>query len=422
MSDLPRLLHVGYRPIGNPDNTGLTLASMFESWPDSHLLQVFSKDASGPSVRRGGYELPSTTYPLEHWGRRVLGADVRGVADGMNSSVARTGRVPLKTRIKLVAMVLNDIAPVVLPKDLDDVVAEYRPEVLHSLLGSVREMSVALAIAKRYDLPILPHYMDDWPVNLHQASPFRGIARRRVERTHRAILERSPVGLGIGFKMAEEFTSRYGRPFTPVGNSVPADDLLGATGSVAHERGVMRYVGGLHLGRDRVVSVVAEELARHENTAGWSIEIFRPGHSAAAAATLAARHGNVIDRGEVEAAKVADVLQTASCLLFIESEDEGVVPFTRYSVSTKVPEYVASRRPVVCVGPVEQGSIEAFARSTRSVALQLRQPDWEGLVRFLGTVDDPMPPDVGPRVLEEFSREATHRRLAAAARAARDAR
>ncbi len=423
MADLTKLLHIGHRVIGSPDNTGLTLTSMFASWPDSHLLQVYARgEGGGPTVRAGGFELPGQTYPLDHWGRKILGSKTpKGFVDGMNNSVKRSEKLTWKANLKLAAITLNDIAPVLLPHSLDKVVEEFQPEVLHSLLGGAREMAVVLAASRRYDLPILPHYMDDWPENLHRNTPVKRLARAKVEGLHARILERSPVGLAIGVKMAEEYTARYGREFLHVGNSVPRGELLAAARSAPGSARVLRYVGGLHLGRDRVVARIAQGLVA-VGAGDWVIEVVRPGHSAAAAARLAQDHPNVRDAGEVAPDAVPSVLATSGCLLFIESEDPGVVPFTRYSVSTKVPEYIASGRPVLCVGPEDQGSVDAFIRHAHALAVSAEADDWTKVGDFLAGLGEARPSARTnvEALADEFSREATQERLAMAARKARD--
>ncbi len=49
--DYPRVLHVGHHPIGAPTNSGLTLGTMFGSWPDSELLQVCTRAHEDAPVR-----------------------------------------------------------------------------------------------------------------------------------------------------------------------------------------------------------------------------------------------------------------------------------------------------------------------------------------------------------------------------------
>lgn len=386
--EYPRVLHVGFEPIGAPNNTGLTVASMFSEWPQDKLLQVYDRPAQGERVLPGGHHLNQWAYPIDHAARSLLGRRTpSGAIDGMNNSVRRTRRLTPVERVKVLATVVNDLTPVRVPAGLDEVVGEFRPQVLHTLLGGARQMSLAIKIADRYDLPLVPHYMDDWPEHLHGGAPLAPMARARVSRLHDGIIRRSAVGLAIGTAMAAEFEQRYSIPFSNVGNGVPSDLFIQprveATPRTDGKR-VLRYAGGLHLGRDAVVDELARRLALDPAGAQWQIELFAAAGASGPAVELSARHENVTYVGAVAHDDVLSTLATADALLFMESEDPGVLPFTRWSVSTKVPEYLAAARPVLCVGPADQASIAALLRYGRAVRVSLAEADWGALADFLG--------------------------------------
>lgn len=417
MPDYPRVLHAGYQPIGASDNTGLTLASMFSQWPADRLLQVYSRQSWGELVHTESYLLHASVYPIDHAVRTVLGRKTpSGAIDGMNTSVERSNRLGAKDQAKVYATILNDLGPVRLPRELDEVVRRFKPDVLHTLLGSVRAMNLALKISQRYDLPIVPHYMDDWPASLHGSAPARTLVRARVQSLHGAVLRRSAVGLTIGYNMAAEYEDRYGIKFRSVGNSVAAQTFRETPSEVAPEcLRTLRYVGGLHLGRERVIAELADRIANHPLGHKWRLELFCPEHSRAAAESLSRDHANVNHMGAIPHDQVAEVLASAGGLVFIESEEAGVTPFTRLSVSTKVPEYLASGRPVLCVGPREQASIDAFMRYGRGVRVGIADGIWKELYAFLSAdLKTFSSTEVDERMVEEFSSEAVCGRLHAA--------
>ena len=48
----------------------------------------------------------------------------------------------------------------------------------------------------------------------------------------------------------------------------------------------------------------------------------------------------------------------ADILLHVESFNEKMKKYTRLSISTKIPEYLASKRLIIAIGPVDIASIE----------------------------------------------------------------
>ena len=230
-------------------------------------------------------------------------------------------------------------------------------------------MRVSLAVSRSLDLPIAPHFMDDWVSNLYTHGELAGAARRETERVVAQVLERSPVLLTIGHDMAEEFATRFQRPCFVAGNSVDVQ-LYAPEGRAkpSSHAPVIRYVGGLHLGRDLVLAEVAEVLSRAEpSSTAWRIEIFAPDADRGRALRLADTYPSLHYEGNLTPDRVPAVLRSAGALLFLESAADTLFEFTRLSVSTKVPQYLASGRPILVLGPSRQSSVRALLKSSNSV-------------------------------------------------------
>lgn len=363
----PRVLHVGFLPIGSANNSGLTLGSMFGDWPEDRLLQLCVR-IEGETPPPQVIVTPPSVAPVDGLARAVLGRSLRpGATDGLNHAVSRQGLdLPWRFRLRTTASVLNDVGPVHIPRKLLRQIEQFRPEVIHSLLGGVRPMRVASALSRRLGIPLVPHFMDDWVDTLFTDGQLHGYARRAVDQGLERVLERSPLCLTIGDDMALEYAERLHRPCWPVGNSVDLDEYrrLNARQALPPEPRRMRYVGGLHLGRVEVVRNVARALEVSAARArSWQLELFVPEADALLAAELAGEHAVVSHGGSLTPDRVPQALVDADALLFIESSAPHITAFTRLSVSTKVPQYLAAERPVLVLGPEEQSSVRAVRRS-----------------------------------------------------------
>ena len=429
--DYPRVLHVGYHPIGAPTNSGLTLGTMFGSWPDSQLLQVCMRAHEDAPLRGEVLMTPTVTAPVEFglraalkpyaWVRRTAGASVERESDGMNNSVQRSGALSTRQRAHLAVGVVNDIGPVWLPPKLRREVKRFRPHVVHSLLGGVRAMRLSLALSRYLGVPLVPHFMDDWVDNLFTHGQLGGYARSQTERVFAQVLERTPVCLTIGEDMRREFELRLNRPCVTVGNSVDLDDYSRAGQASAHSRPkpAMRYVGGLHLGRDQVLSVLAEVLDGESfGDRNWTLELFVPEYDRGRAGRLAERFRSVVHGGRLAPSEVPGKLVTAQALVFLESELPGITNFTRLSVSTKVPQYLASGRPLLVMGPPDQASVRTLLRSSLSVYSE-SSPSPEALraslerLTALAVNTGGAPPGQPAWLMAEFGEQATQERLRA---------
>ena len=119
------------------------------------------------------------------------------------------------------------------------------------------------------------------------------------------------------------------------------------------------YVGGLHLERWRALQDVGQAL---HALRGEGLHV---GATVYAPASDLSRYGDAISLGpamEVGGSlrhdQISEVLRRADALLHVESFDVSVRRYTRLSLSTKLPEYMAAGRPILGYGPGELASIK----------------------------------------------------------------
>ena len=112
------------------------------------------------------------------------------------------------------------------------------------------------------------------------------------------------------------------------------------------------YAGGLHLNRFGLLAPLANCIAAQ----GGTLRVHAPREDLVRhAAALAALPGT--ETGTLATHQVMSALRASDVLVHIESFLPDEAAFTRLSVSTKLPQYFASGRPVLGVGPPGQASL-----------------------------------------------------------------
>lgn len=354
---------------------------MFGDWPDDRLFQLFQRPHPDAPARGAMLLTPRSTAPVDLairstfgvYGRvrRAFGTRPHLESDGLNNSVPRGRALSPKQRAYLVLNAVNDIAPIQLTPRVRREARAFEPAVIHSLLGGVRTMRLTLALSRFLELPIVPHFMDDWIANLFNQGQLGGRARSETEKVFGLIMDRSPVCLTIGSDMNAEFERRLGRPCVVVGNSVDLSDYSSAPAPPPAPGSplTLSYIGGLHLGRDAVIERLMEAFENSGSSREqWVLRLFVPAEDEGRANRLAATFPRrATYMGNLPPERVPDQLCSSDALLFLESSDPGLLSFTRLSVSTKVPQYLASGRPMLIIGPTEQGSVRELRRSPIAV-------------------------------------------------------
>lgn len=372
MSEL-KVLYIGGAPIGARTATGQALAAMYGGLRSEQIFQLCTVSsasalaADGASASR--MRVVSTrgaALSAVAWLRARKAPGLARVHHGFNASTNRVAR-SARARLQANLLAAADIIPPRIPRRTLDELRAWRPDVIHTPLGGARTIRLALLASHELGVPIVPHLLDDWPPVLYSGGELLGLARVAALRAFTRLIDESPVILCIGRAMAAEYRERYGKQCVVVGNCVdPADYELPRASDEpgrpsapdscdgAHE---LVYVGGLHLGRAEVLLQVARAL--ESMTVPWRLVVHAPARDVA---LLGRDLPSCLTVGrELALDEVPARLCAASALLFVESLRPEVAAFTRLSVSTKVPQYLASRRPIVAVGPVGQASVGEIA-------------------------------------------------------------
>jgi glycosyltransferase involved in cell wall biosynthesis len=236
---------------------------------------------------------------------------------------------------------------------------DFRPGVVYSCFGSIRIMRLSFQIAAQFDLPIVPHFMDDWPTTIYDNAALSFLLRPKLKSWLKRCLERSRVRLAIGETMAEEFGRRYGAPFRPFMNCVE-DEWLDRPLVEPVPRSVVRfaYVGGLHLNRWKSLYDIGLAL-KHLRAKGvlGELVIYGKGAGDRHMERLSELGPVVRMAGAVSVEEVPAIQEDADCLIHVESFEPADRRYTRLSVSTKIPGYLASGRPILAYGPGETASV-----------------------------------------------------------------
>lgn len=368
--------------------TGQTLRSLMCELPAENVFEV-AYEALG---RTNAFMIPESAAPVDlllrggiRLVRTLRGRTEQGSATGLNDAI-KIESLSWKQRLWRGFRAAADVSSVRVPRRLREAAQEFAPDAIYTLLGNVRIMKLAVALSEKLNVPIVPHFMDDWPSTLYPNGELRGRARLEVERTLERVVRRSPVVMCIGNRMAEQYNTTYARPTRVAAFGIEEERTPDYVPSSELPRRLV-YAGGLHLGRQRVLEWVASQL---DNT-GWIVDAYTP--------KAGATHANIRYQDPIPVEDVHAALSDADALLFVESLDPAVADYTRLSVSTKTAQYVGANRPVILIGPDGQASMDLLAQSltsqvrfdelTDTTGRALREYLLQGLPAYLDAHDVP---------------------------------
>ena len=253
---------------------------------------------------------------------------------------------------------LMDISPLLITKDQWDRIREFKPEIIYTMIGgSIMMTKLAIKIAKKLNIPIVFHCMDNWRTTKYKSSflvsPFNLYLNYLIKKMHKY----SVVNLAISEKMAQVYEKEYQTPYSYISNCISNFNLEPYQPS---KENFMRIIfsGGLHFGRlDSILSVA--QLIENLNDEGYniSLEIFVPKNQFYSYKNLF-NFKNTSLFEYVKQEKQMENLKRADILLHLESTKKTDIKYMLLSFSTKIVEYMAANRAIIGFGNKEMVSID----------------------------------------------------------------
>jgi glycosyltransferase involved in cell wall biosynthesis len=269
--------------------------------------------------------------------------------------------------------------------DLSNWIFQNKPTSIFFLGGnSTFSFKIARSLARLLDVPIDIYITDDYVLNSQFKSYTSGLITKNLLSEYKASFQVARHVFVIGDLMAKEFSREFNRPFIPLINPARIPDEMPLRVTSPDQRGIkIVYAGGLHLGRDLQIVEFAKILDMIRRNFGEKINflVYSRQPPTPKALKLFLMHG-INFMGSAEASQLDAIFSSANFLLHVESFDSQITQLTKLSISTKIPEYLASGALLIAYGPPELASIKIIADNNIGYVIAEPELDSSGLERF----------------------------------------
>jgi glycosyltransferase involved in cell wall biosynthesis len=387
--DYPRVLVIDPVPFNRITNNGIVKSALFQGWPEDRLAQIdYSNIEPGFDVCRRYWKLTKTdilkslvgpgpraelTAPAALAGASADAAPAYGF-EGRPALERRLSILPSAARLLIGEAVFR--LPSVLSRSLRSWVADFRPDVIFSITANAPMLRTVTLASRMGDVPVVPYFTDDWIRTLYRDGPLSTLLRRSLLRWFGECLRRSPVRLAVCEAMRTEYEARYGGDFRTVWpplDRAAADEVPPRPPDRRPVR--LLYVGSLEPGRWRPLRAIGEALQalRAKGIEGelhiyaFPDEIRRYRRRLEIEPVLRVR-------GSAAPAETRRLQAEADVLVHIESFAAADREMTRYSLSTKIPQYLRAGGCLFGYGPGEIASIRYIEDAGAGVVVGKEDP------------------------------------------------
>lgn len=343
---------------------GRTLYSYFSAWPPDRLCQLYFH-SEVPTTHLCNQYFRVTDFDqlksLRHFSREgtaLTGKDVElekmtsRIDHGRQTKIYQNGR----TRTPAIYWGRNALWSLGRWKsiELDEWIRSCTPDVIFFASGDyIFAYHIALYISQTYHLPLTLCVFDDFyfsrpadktPLALWNTCAFRKTMRKALASSYKQFYVHPVMK-----KQYDQTSGKCGELLYTVANihdtQEPTDKPL-----------KISYFGGLGLQRYLSLIDIGRTLLRLVPDGSVLLDVYSSEKSSEILEQMNAENG-ICFCGQISYAEVQETIDKSNILVLAESMDPTLLGRLRFSLSTKVPDYLGSNRCVLAYGPKDAGSI-----------------------------------------------------------------
>lgn len=357
--DKKRLLVISNNVLSTTKNNGKTVLSYIDVLPKNNVRQLYFS-AEHPEVP--GYEyfcisdknvIKGILNPLAR-GKRCL---VRngGKIERTQSLKATVGKNALTRAIREILW-MNGWKS----RQLIDWLDEFKPMAVFFVAGdSIFAYSIYRFVLTRYDAIGSLYITDDYIMPRKDNSFLDEFLRRKIIKNIDESLKMTKNFYTISTPMKIAYSDLFERDSKLIVNMTEPLKTIRTINKSKHL--TLVYAGSLYYGRDKILSRLAEEINIYNGkskTLKAFLKIYTNAKMSDDTKKKLEIDGSCGCFGSLNKEELRIELNNADILVFVESFDLDQIEKTRFSLSTKVPEYLSLEKPILAIGPRGIGSIE----------------------------------------------------------------
>lgn len=373
----PKVL-VFSQPFNNYSGGGITLTNLFVGWPREkiavvsydYMLLGISTDICNTYYQLGQEEI-HWTFPFtlikrkNQSGLLEVGKDFGNAIKGSKTlKRQKFSGYLLSLLIKWLGLdhVLSSIS---MSERLKAWLIDYRPELLYFQISNRESINFARNLIKYLRIPSVVHMMDDWPTTISDNSLAARYWNNKIDREFKQLLKETDLRLSICDEMSIEYKKRYGWDFYPFHNTLDLDKWTPfIRNNIRTSQGIKTVLFSGRIGKGIEHSLFDLAIAvdkLHYEGIDICLQIQSP-RSTPGVIDRLKRFRSVIINSSVDYDRLPEIYSRADILVIANDFSQEGINFLRFSMPTKVPEYMISGTPILVYASSESAVYKLFQK------------------------------------------------------------
>ena len=370
----PKILLIMTTPYSSSDSSR-TLDAYFHYWEKEKLVQIFSRNWIPQKGLCGEmYQITDATL-LKKWLHKNVEIGTIYKYDEMmdtdNHSVISEGSVikfgyKIGTKhspiIEIMRAILWKKKYWLTPK-LTSWMDQFKPDcIVYNFSNHLFTQQIAIYIANKYKIPIIAIIGDDYYFNDHfSLNPFYLYFRYKFKKFTEQILS---TGRSSAIYCSNKIRDKYNQYFNLSGKTIYINSVLKRRPFriINKKNPKIMYFGSIRLGRNLALIDIANALG--SINPAYRLEVFS-NEPDSTIYNILEKNPYINYRGFIPYHKVQEKIKESDIFVIAESFRKQDINFTKYSLSTKASDGLASGVSIFSYGSIESGVI-SYMKSTKA--------------------------------------------------------
>jgi glycosyltransferase involved in cell wall biosynthesis len=358
----PKILIIG-QTFNKNSGGGITISNLFQGWPKDSLavasnVNLYSDlDATVcEQYYQLGYNGKLHPFPLNLLLPKIkCGAFIQKANTEISTEHKEgytTGKY--KKTYKFLAELLrflgiyNMLYKLDITPDFKEWIREFNPDIIYSQLSTLELIRFVSEVHELSNKPLVIHIMDDWPNAINKPELLISYWKKIIDKEFRILLDKSAVLMSICDSMSKEYKIRYDKDFIPFHNPIIIDDWLPFAKTDWEIKGKFTILYAGRIGRGIKESIfdigraVKNFSLKNDNIV---FEILTNNYDEIEKLVNSNDHVKYLKPLEYSA--LPKKFSSVDLLILPEDFDSASIEFLKYSIQTKVPEYMISGTPIM---------------------------------------------------------------------------
>ncbi|WP_277561147.1 hypothetical protein [Acinetobacter beijerinckii] len=360
---IPKILIINGEPFNDVTATGVTLTKLFKNYDEDNIIYMYSANIAVSEEIDVKYLKLSNKDLFKSQNLLFKKTNGKLKKEGVSLS-----KIKLSDYKKKISGALDLFSYSISEQTLREI-KDFNPVLIYSNLGSNRIINLCSSLGRELNIPIVPHFLDDWLSipNVHSFSFINYLLFRNINKNIVKLISNSKHGFCIGPEMKCEYEERFKIRFSCMMN--PVEKILEHKKLLSSHVKKIVFMGGLHLGRLEALIAFLKKLENVNLPYEIEIHLYVAANYREKILEFNIQGLKFTLHDYISPSEVESELLKYDVGLHLESFDDKFKKFTRLSISTKIPQYMGLGLPILAYSPLDVSSTKYIEQNRAGVVV-----------------------------------------------------